>query len=245
MGEYAKYKGVSVKIGTCEDMYYLRADQARLVTPESSSVDPVKYAKELRFRFPFPSEDGIEPGAFDDHAFGLRVFGATVPEGVEHHAVQFRAENGYLCMLPCPESSSYVESPGLGAYSRRLVDSPAIGVALNGYGGAVEITQQRVWGDDQLVTVCDCKGCGVKYRLETIDMAQSVIDGLTAMAAEQQRTGERNNTPGNIDVARRYVEIARRIVAGFTPGAASQTIGTRAPRVPLPGHAHAARFNTH
>ncbi|MBA3354975.1 MAG: hypothetical protein H0U18_03355 [Pyrinomonadaceae bacterium] len=28
MGEYATFKGLSVKIGTCENMYYLRADQA-------------------------------------------------------------------------------------------------------------------------------------------------------------------------------------------------------------------------
>ena len=29
MGEYAKYAGERVKIGTCEDMYYLRDDQAK------------------------------------------------------------------------------------------------------------------------------------------------------------------------------------------------------------------------
>ncbi len=31
MGEYAIYRGERIKIGTCEDMYYLRPDQVHLV----------------------------------------------------------------------------------------------------------------------------------------------------------------------------------------------------------------------
>jgi hypothetical protein len=58
MGEYARYNGSDIKIGTCEDMYYLRADQAHLVTaPVDGMLDPIKYAAQIRFRFPFPEED--------------------------------------------------------------------------------------------------------------------------------------------------------------------------------------------
>ena len=84
MGEYAKYNGESIKIGTCEDMYYLRADQAFQVEPEDNSVNPrdPKDARELRFRFPFPDEDGIEPGGFEPVERGV---GITVkwPDGHE------------------------------------------------------------------------------------------------------------------------------------------------------------------
>jgi|ERR1700722_4953019 len=66
MGEYAGFRGDQVKIGTCEQMYYLRADQAHLVRALPGNVDPLKDAEHLRFRFPFPDEDHIQPGAFGD-----------------------------------------------------------------------------------------------------------------------------------------------------------------------------------
>lgn len=55
MGEFAKFNGTEIKIGTCENMYYLRADQAPLVLPVPNSLDPVAQAASIRFRFPFPT----------------------------------------------------------------------------------------------------------------------------------------------------------------------------------------------
>lgn len=37
MGEYATYKGQEIKIGTCEDCYYLRADQRHLAQVAKST----------------------------------------------------------------------------------------------------------------------------------------------------------------------------------------------------------------
>lgn len=66
MGEYALYEGERIKIGSCEEMFWLRAEQADLVTPVAGSVDPVKHRGKLLFRFPFPDEDGTAPGSFED-----------------------------------------------------------------------------------------------------------------------------------------------------------------------------------
>lgn len=75
MGEYARYKGEEIKIGTCESMYYLRADQRHLVEALPNNVDPVKDAGEIRFRFPFPDEDACEPGGdFHGHDFDRKVW---------------------------------------------------------------------------------------------------------------------------------------------------------------------------
>ena len=38
MGEYANYMGERVKIGTCEDMLYLRWDQRHLVTESETPL---------------------------------------------------------------------------------------------------------------------------------------------------------------------------------------------------------------
>jgi hypothetical protein len=84
LGENAVYQGHRVKIGTCEDMLYLRADQAALVERDYRSLDPVREREAVRFRFPWPDEDGTEPGAFGDPFRVLGVEGARAPDGVEH-----------------------------------------------------------------------------------------------------------------------------------------------------------------
>jgi hypothetical protein len=68
MGEYGTYLGNNIKIGTCEDMYYLRADQRHLV--KAAALHDLT---DIRFRFPFPDEDHRQPGDFDDYDRGLTV----------------------------------------------------------------------------------------------------------------------------------------------------------------------------
>jgi len=72
MGEYAKYQGQEVKIGTCENMYYLRLDDAAKVEPIPGNIDP-KHEDGLRFRLPFPDEDGQGPGV-GDYKRGERLY---------------------------------------------------------------------------------------------------------------------------------------------------------------------------
>ena len=61
MGEYAIRKSdrESIKIGTCEDMYYLRYEDQNKVTPDECS------GFGYRWRIPFPDEDHILPGEYD------------------------------------------------------------------------------------------------------------------------------------------------------------------------------------
>ena len=66
MGEFAIYRGDRIKVGTCEEMYYLRADQRSLISGYSFDAGD-------RFRFPFPDEDTIEPGQFSDSPHGIWV----------------------------------------------------------------------------------------------------------------------------------------------------------------------------
>lgn len=152
MGEYAKHNGAQVKIGTCEDMYYLRADQRFQVTPESGSVNPDTPG--LRYRFPWPDEDGIAPGGgFHDKDYERSVWipGATMPEGVDHYSVQFRATAGYLVSLPCPEGPDALEH---------------LTVHRNGFAGAVHLVRQKLLEDGRLVPVLKCGGCGALWRVE-------------------------------------------------------------------------------
>ena len=68
MGEYAKRKsdGQRVKIGTCESMYYIRWDRK----------DDVEYnfgKYEYYWRIPFPDEDHVNTGEYEDYSRGVRL----------------------------------------------------------------------------------------------------------------------------------------------------------------------------
>lgn len=204
MGEYAKIKGTgaNVKIGTCEDMYYLRADQAHRVWPQHGNVDPIKDAGEIRFRFPWPDEDRTEPGEFAD-PFRSMALSIPAPVSFNHSSIQFTRnyphQGGMNVSLPCPDGPD-----GL----------PGVTIHRNGYAGEVRIVQQRAWVG-RLVLVCACGSCGAKYRLETLELAEPVLVALRSMADRENAVAERNNTPGNAEVAARYHEIADRITAGY------------------------------
>lgn len=175
MGEYAKYQGQEVKIGTCEDMYYLRAEQRHTVEPLPNSVNPGSSdALALRFRFPWPDEDGTKPGAFENYGRAVAITGATMPASVEHYSVQFQAHAGYLLSLPCPEGT------------------PDARIHRNGFAGAVQLTQQKLLADGRLVPVCRCGGCGAAWRME--DQAD-----IEALAVAFRAEGDKREARGDGD----------------------------------------------
>jgi hypothetical protein len=210
MGEYAKYNGKNIKIGTCEQMYYLRADQVHLIAPERNSVNPQlkSHAEHIRFRFPFPNEDSIEPGAFEDYDRAMFVSGVEVPDGVDHGSLQFTrncpASGGIILSTPCPLSK---EGKASGLKFR-----------FNGYAGDVGIHSQRLV-DGQLKLVCKCGGCGALWRMDTLQDCQGVLDSLERAAAyRDHETRIANARPGAVQCKSSgdyYREIARRIAAGY------------------------------
>ena len=191
MGEYAKYNGKEIKIGTCEEMYYLRFDQRRSVQPLPNSLDPVKEAAELRFRFPWPDEDQSEPGGngkgFDPFR-RLRIDGVSSLDQVDHGLVQFKATNGngYLVSLPCPEGK---------------VDLP-ITFHKNGYGGAVHLVQQRI-KNGLLVPVFECGGCRNKWRIEDPAELEPYLVAVRSMADQCVRNSDTSGAKWHYMVADR------------------------------------------
>jgi len=78
MGEYAQRKldGIRVKIGTCDSMYYLRYEDRDKVSPEPNSLNPAA-EKNLFWRLPFPDEDNINIGEYQNHRRGLQLYKKT------------------------------------------------------------------------------------------------------------------------------------------------------------------------
>lgn len=161
MGKYALYGRDRIKVGTCEDMYYLRASQAWLVRRDCGSLDPRDESIPLRFRFPFPDEDDVRPGDFEDYKRKLgipddvsRELGLVAPE---HSLVQFHHPHGYFINAPCPESPE-----------GRALREPGGAVRLwaNGVGARFGIEQQkRVPGGELRVVLC-CMACESAFSLD-------------------------------------------------------------------------------
>lgn len=100
MGEYAKRlsDGAEVKIGTCENMYYLRYEDRYLMEKLPGNVDPAIDIN-LRWRLPFEDEDdwAIYPGANS---------GMIYNRGFDLYRI---GESGYAIGYSHPD---YVRSPG-------------------------------------------------------------------------------------------------------------------------------------
>jgi hypothetical protein len=151
-------------------MYYLRWDQAQLVTDSDVDFSDPKVLAGIRFRFPWPDEDNIAPGDFDAYDKGF-VVRTPVPAGVKHYSHQFRDDRvGYTLNVPCPEGP----------------DSPA-GVHRNGYAGPAEIVQQA-WRGGSLVTIGACRGCGARFGYYAADAA-ALLDELLQRAEEAPHSG--------------------------------------------------------
>ena len=202
MGEYAIYNGQRIKIGTCEDMYYLRASQAALVEPQPGNVFPMRTEdrRVIRFRFPWPDEDLVEPGAFEPYERTVGLWDVSPPAELEHHAVQFVAQAGYNVCLPCPESPA--------AATLTWDGGGAVKIHRNGFSGPVGIVQQG-FRNGVLALICRCGGCGAKYNLPTFSDAEPVV---VACRAEADRKCHENGDGAW------WHAVADRIAAGYSIG---------------------------
>lgn len=83
MGEYILVNGQSVKLGTCEDLYYVTfqtlqnlLNMGALAQDGQGNDRPSAYLSEKygwRYRFPFPDEDNIDVGYHSDFDRGVVV----------------------------------------------------------------------------------------------------------------------------------------------------------------------------
>lgn len=215
MGEYASYRGQSVKIGTCEDMYYLRYDQRYHVQHKSGNVDPVHDAGDLRFRFPWPDEDHLTPGSntFHDNGYhrGVSIDGFGAIEGLEHSRIQFRHDAGYLTCLPCPEDPAHYTTDSR-MVSQLVTTGPLpepIIIHRNGFNGYPQLVSQKFRPTIGLVPILRCGSCHSMARIEERPEIERLAMCFRSMADREEHSGGRPVF---------YQTIADRILAGIAEG---------------------------
>jgi hypothetical protein len=118
VGENAirKYDNQEVKIGTCENMYYIRYTDRDLVSPAENSLDCSKELN-LFWRLPFPDEDEVRIGAYrpydrtaplmkngacyhdiEDISLTCDHYGTVVLESLKNHKLSTKDDNLFKVM---------------------------------------------------------------------------------------------------------------------------------------------------
>ena len=177
MGEYAKYQGSEVKIGTCADMFYLRLEDAAKVEPLPGNIDPTR-EDGLRFRLPYPDEGGQSPGV-GDYLRGVRLYrvesdGTLRGKRTIDYAPAWLADtitgrlqlshpSGLLVNVPCYHG---VKLPDLG---------PDNTAHWNGKTHALELYEvKRTEG--RVVPIVRCQHCGTLWADEWKNVLPFVQD---------------------------------------------------------------------
>lgn len=210
MGEYVKTRsGDHIKAGTCEDLYYLRADQMKQLAEMDLSRHDIPLSVEecgnlgYRFRFPFPDEDLVRIGEHDPFNRGLPVPQATFDDVpmVRRHAdhgtifLQARPDSfsdeltNYQVSLPCPHGNE--ASP----------------VRIRNERSQIEIVAQR-FCDGDLMTVIRCAACRSLFRIPYGDACGLAVRLRNAAARETAPKTKRTF----------YNTVADRMLAGYREG---------------------------
>ncbi len=219
MGEYIKYQGKEIKLGTCEDLYYARLGQLEEAVAVDAleglggNLNPAEYLDPKngwRYRFPFPEEDDIDMGDFKDYNKGLVIqlqpedYG--IIEGMEHNDTWHSCHpkgGGYNVNIatPCPQSKdfdwTFTQQPDNAI--KKLNHSPMT-------WRIVEITQQKQV-DGEVWTVIDCPYCIGKARIDREDALKLVH------SIEVGYINCRDATDSNKE---HYQKVIDRVMAGYT-----------------------------
>jgi len=172
MGEYAKLKttGENVKIGTCENMYYLRFEDRYKVVYDLSFDG-------CRFRLPFPDEDKEEIGNYREYERGIDLipyydeetetysyFDDIYKEHYEQHKglIQLHHQSGLLINVSC-------------YHGYRLPDTNNSKDFKAFYNGktprSFELSQVKIQLNEEtkikeLIPIVRCKHCKIPFRAD-------------------------------------------------------------------------------
>jgi len=181
MGEYAKRlsDGQTIKIGTCETMFGLRYEDRTQVIHESGDDLSIPG---LFFRLPFPDEDQVSIGDYEDWNRGIRLFKnvpslrhteelhdfdqiAFAPDDLQPGRLQLRHEIGYLVNAPCYHGLSLPK------------DTDEVKFGWNGQDPfCLELSSVKFTKERSLRPVFRCRHCNQMWSCEWDEILDFVPD---------------------------------------------------------------------
>ena len=181
MGEYAirNSDDQEVKIGTCEDMYYLRYEDRAKVRKLANSLDPARELN-LRFRLPFPDEDSVRIGEYEIYDRGERLYtkddtyaqDLRIPDD-DPGVIQLHHESGVLVNIPCHHGVKLPDVTG----------EDDVKVFWNGKSWALELSSLKNT-EDGIKPVIRCRFCKHAWRADWAEIFPYVNGELRARLRE-------------------------------------------------------------
>lgn len=206
MGQY--YKGE--KIGTCENMYYMRMSQAEKLRGGADD-DGIKFEtylsdNETRWRFPWPNEDGREKaGLFYSNVTEFeRGYTLRVPQGIEINHSERVCVQGKTCniFMPCIHSEAWDKIA-------------AAGVTLS-HGQHLQeiIVKYDAMRDGERAILFECSYCGQLQRASREDW-QKIWAYNKEITRKPVRTSRHDREPeiyaADMETYKRELEILNRM----------------------------------
>jgi len=178
MGEYAKLNGYEIKLGTCEDMTYIRREElagANFEPMDGNATTKAAYlnAPGTFWRFPYPDEDGLtRVSEWQGRTMAARKLVLRAPdwELSEHRAVTVQVPavggdpvQGISVGMPCPMELAKLENT-----------AP---IQLFNTGKASQLVSpiaQKWMAPDWQYTVFACAFCGHWFSVDDEDILSLV-----------------------------------------------------------------------
>lgn len=183
MGEYAIRTSdrTDIKIGTCESMYYLRFEDRDKITAKPNNVNPRldKDAGQLLFRLPFPDEDNILPGDYQDHERGQRLYRSAF-SSCEDFTDESALDDPGLIQLRHEGSGLLLNVPCYHGHKLPEVTAP-MKAFWNGKGHSFELSMLRAVLVDGRLTVYPvvrCRHCRNAWRYEWSQVMEWIPEPL-------------------------------------------------------------------
>lgn len=169
MGEYFKNGNINFKLGTCEDLMYIRHSEIESLKElknelADSNGEMTDYLKDGHFyRFPFPWEDGQkavdinkrQPEDSNTNFFNVPEIKDKIKISHEHLIKSFslNGANNVNVWLPCPMSPDF--------------EALNLHTSQNGFKAIFPISVIREkMVNGKLQTVYTCPYCGVWFRMD-------------------------------------------------------------------------------
>jgi len=175
MGEYVTSYGQQVKLGTCEDLYYTRLDQLRDYSPKVDVEEYLNPDNGFRYRFPFPEEDNLTIGNYDNFDKGL-IISLHIDDyslaDFEHRdiwtACNIEGSYNVNIALPCPQSKE------LDWTFTQMPDNTIKKIKHSNNNFRLVSIKQQKQVNDEVWTVIACPYCGARVRIDYDDALKLV-----------------------------------------------------------------------
>lgn len=200
MGQY--FKGD--KIGTCENMYYLKLSEAEemaaLGLADDDGITFKEYLEDntTRFRFPWPDEDNIK-GDFVERV-PFKTFDLPCPIKINHDSIVVHNTHkgggyGMNIWIPCPHSNEFNLKTSTGGAGEQFVS----------------IVFQAI-RDGREKTIFACARCGQQQRFEDADVQkikERAIEHFSVYKRENEEAYQRGGNKGLYEHAMAILERIR------------------------------------